>query len=150
MFDFSLTGILVAFVAGLWASLSTQTAVAFLGALAAGALAYLTRRSALLRAVWVGLAVALIVFAVLDQSATSRGALKAQARTHALALQAERERAERAEAITAELAEQATRDLADAQADATNLKDLTHALAQDPRRDSVCLDRSIARRLRKL
>ena len=149
MFDFSPLAILVAFMAAVGGALSTVTIAALAVAVACVLLA-LVLSSPGVRVGLLGLAVAALIFALAWQSAVAEGARSADARGHALALRAEAERVEAAEAISRDLAEQATRDLADAQADATNLKDLTHALAQDPRRDRVCLDRGIARRLRGL
>lgn len=149
MFDFSPLAILASFLAAVGGALSTVTITALAVAVACVLLA-LVLSSPGVRVGLLGLAVASLIFALSWQGAVAEGARSADARGHALALRAEAERAEAAEAIARDLAEQATRDLADAQADASNLKDLTHALAQDPRRDRVCLDHGIARRLRRL
>lgn len=149
MFDFSAVAILGSFASALWASLSPFA----LAALAAGPLVAALGWLALPpRGKTLALAVGVIlgVVGALWQVAEAEGARRALAHVHALAIKAEAERADRAEAVTAALAEQATRDLAEAQADATNLKDLAHALSTDPRRDGVCLDRGMARRLRAL
>src|ERR1700712_3306654 len=60
----------------------------------------------------IALGAALIVGAALWQAAEAKGAHDAFKAVAAANLKAERERAEKAEAITRELAEQATRDLA--------------------------------------
>ncbi len=98
----------------------------------------------------IGLGAALIVGAALWQAAEAKGAHDAFKVVAAANLKAERERAEKAEAITKDLAEQATRDLASAQADTRKLKELNDALAHDPRRDGVCVPRDLSRRLRAL
>lgn len=98
----------------------------------------------------IGLGAALIVGAAVWQAAEAKGAHDAFDVVAAANLKAERERAEKAEAITRELAEQSIRDLVAAQADALKLKELNDALARDPRRDGACVDRGLARRLRAL
>ncbi|WP_375455639.1 hypothetical protein [uncultured Methylobacterium sp.] len=93
---------------------------------------------------------ALLALAALWQAAEAKGAHDAYARDAARAIAAERTRAEKAETIVRNDRAQADRDLADARAQATKLKDLTDALAHDPRRTGVCLDRDLSRRLRSL
>lgn len=149
MFDFSPSGILVAIAVSIATSLSPQVVVGLLGALGAAVLAGASRTPAA-RGVWLGLAIAIGVSAGSWQAASTTGAAKMMARDHALALRAERERADKAEAITRDLADQSTRDLAEARADALKLKDLNDVLAKNGRRDGVCLDRDLARRLRAL
>lgn len=149
MFDFSPSGILVAIAIDFMTSLSLQAVIGVLGAVAAAALAGASG-SPVARGVWLGLAIALGVSAGSWQAASTAGAAKMMARDHALALRAERERADKAEAITRDLADQSTRDLAEARADASKLKELNDVLAKNGRRDGVCLDRDLARRLRAL
>ena len=149
MFDFSWTGILAAFASLLWAAVSPVT-LKLLGAaltILVGGWIVLPVRS---RIVAVALAVGLAAFAGAWQAAEADGARRMLVHDHAVALRAERERADLAEAVTQDLAEQATRDLAAEQADHAKLKDLTDALAHDPRRDGACLPRNWTRRLRAL
>ena len=115
--------------------------VAFLGAM------FVPER---LKVPLIGIGAALILGAAIWQAAEAKGAHDLYAAAHQVALKAERERAEKAEALTRDLAEQATRDLAAEQADHAKLKDLTDALARDPRRDGACVPRDLARRLRQL
>lgn len=98
----------------------------------------------------IGVGALLITGATIWQAAEAKGAHDAFRVVAAANLRAERERAEKAEAITKDLAEQATRDLASAQADTRKLKELNDALAHDPRRDGVCVPRDLSRRLRAL
>lgn len=149
MFDFSPLAILGSFATALWFSLSPVAIAAIIGGPLVAALGWvaLPPRGKTLA---LALGVILGVVGSLWQIAEAEGARRALNHTHALALHAERERAEKAEAITHDLAEQATRDLADAQADALKLKGFTDALSTDPRRAGVCIDRGLARRLRAL
>lgn len=149
MFDFSPSGIVMALVLSVWTSLSSVAAAAIVGSVALALLAW-TGLPVRARAVALGLAAGLGVFGMLWQGAEADGARRMMLHAHTLALQAERERVNKAEAITHDLAEQATRDLADARTDAANLRGLYDALAKDGRRDGVCVDRSLARRLRAL
>jgi hypothetical protein len=98
----------------------------------------------------IGVGAALILGAAIWQAAEAKGAHDLYVAAHQVALKAERERAEKAEALTRELAEQATRDLTAEQADHAKLKDITDALARDPRRDGACVPRDLSRRLRQL
>jgi hypothetical protein len=149
MFDFSPAGIVTAVFLSLWASVS-PVAVGAMGGSLALMLVRHEVRSASLRAGLLGLAAGLGLFGLLWQGAEADGARRMLQHDHALALQAERQRAEAAAAITHDLAEQATRDLADAQADNAKLKELNDALAQDPRRAGACVPRDLSRRLRAL
>ena len=149
MFDFSPTGIAMAIAGSLLASLSSVAVAAVTGSL----VLILVRhrlRSASARAALLGLAAGLGLFGLLWQGAAADGALKMQARDHALALQAERERAAAADVITRDLAERATQDLAEAQADNLKLKDLLDALSKDPRGAHPAVPRDLARGLRNL
>ena len=149
MFDFSPTGILVALIASAWGSVSPAVVFGAVCALAAAVLAGgSSARSA--RAMWLVVALALAALVGIRQGAETDGARRVMARDHALALQAERERADLAEGITRDLAEQATRVLAEAQASIPKLKGIDDAMAKDGRRDGVCLDRGMSRRLRNL
>ncbi len=149
MFDFSPTGIAMAIAGSLLVSLSSVAAAAV-----AGSFVLLLIRHQLqavsVRAALLGLAAGLCLFGLLWQSAAEGGALRMLARDHALALQAERERATAAEAINRDLADQATQDLADAQADNLKLKDLLDALSKDPRGAHPAVPRDLARGLRAL
>ncbi|SDA12825.1 hypothetical protein SAMN02799622_00822 [Methylobacterium sp. UNC378MF] len=98
----------------------------------------------------IGVGALLITGAAIWQAAEAKGAHDAFKVVAAANLKAERERAEKAEAITKDLAEQATRDLAAAQADNAQLKDLNDALAHDPRGTHPAVPRDLARRLRAL
>ncbi|MEG9526143.1 MAG: hypothetical protein MIL41_10285 [Hyphomicrobiales bacterium] len=149
MFDFSPAGIVTALVLSVWASLSTVALAATGGSLALMLIRHEVR-SATFRAGLLGLAAGLGLFGVLWQGAEADGARRMLQRDHALALQAERERAEASDAITRDLAEQATRDLADAQADNAKLKDLNDALSRDPRGARAAVPRDLSRRLRSL
>ena len=149
MFDFSPTGIAMAIAGSLLASLSSIAVAAMAGSLVLMLIRH-RLRSAGSRAALLGLAVGLCVFGLLWQGAAEEGALKMQARDHALALQAERARTEAAEAIDRDLAERATQDLAEAQADNLKLKDLLNALSKDPRGAHPAVPRDLARGLRNL
>jgi len=116
-------------------------AVAFLGAL------FVPER---LKLPLIGLGAALILGAAVWQAAEAKGTHDAFAVAAAANLKAERERADLAETLTRDLAEQATRDLAAEQAGSVTLKELTDALAHDPRRAGACVPRDLARRLRAL
>lgn len=149
MFDFSWTAILMAVAPLLWAAISPVT----LKILSAAFMILVIGRIVLparARIVAVALAVGLAAFAGAWQAAVDDGVRRILIHDHAVAVRAERERADLAEAVTRDLAEQATRDLAAEQADYAKLKDLIDALAHDPRRDGVCLSRDWARRLRQL
>ncbi|MDH2313172.1 hypothetical protein [Methylobacterium brachiatum] len=98
----------------------------------------------------IGLGALLIAGAAVWQAAEAKGAHDLYVAAHQAALRAEQLRAEKAEAITRTLAEQATRERAAARADTLKLKELTDALARDPRRDGVCVPRDLSRRLRAL
>ena len=98
----------------------------------------------------IGLGALLIAGAGIWQAAEAKGAHDAFAAAHAAALRAERARADVAEAIARDLAERSRRDAAAAETDALKLKELTDALAKDPRRDRLCVPRDLARRLRSL
>lgn len=149
MFDFSPTGIAMAIAGSLLASLSSVAVAAVAGSLVLMLVRH-RLRSVSARAALLGLAAGLGLFGLLWQGAAADGALKVLARDHALALRAERLRIDLAEGITRDLAEQATRDLAEAQATTPKLKGIDDAMAKDGRRDGVCLDRGMARRLRNL
>jgi hypothetical protein len=149
MFDFSPAGIVTAVFLSLWASVS-PVAVGAMGGSLALMLVRHGVRAATIRAGLQGLAAGLGFFGLLWQGAEADGARRMLQRDHALALQAERERAEKAEAITHDLAEQASRDLADAQADNPKLKELNDALSRDPRGARAAVPRDWARRLRSL
>jgi hypothetical protein len=149
MFDFSPTGIALAVIRSFVASLSPVAVAAVVGTLVLMLIRHEVR-SAGTRAALLGLAAGLGLFGLLWQGAAADGALKMQARDHALALQAERERAAAADAITRDLAERATQDLADAQADNLKLKDLLDALSRDPRGAHPAVPRDLARGLRNL
>lgn len=149
MFDFSPTGILTAIALSLWTSLSSVS----MAAIASAALLLVAAHRAVspvTRGTLLGLAAGLGAFGLLWQGAATDGARKMEAHAHALALRAERERAEMAETVNRDLAERATRDLAEAQADNSKLKDMNDALAHHPRRDGACVPRDLARRLRAL
>lgn len=98
----------------------------------------------------IGLGAMLIVGAALWQAAEAKGSHDAFKVVAAANLKAEHQRAERSEAIARDIADQATKDLASAQSDNAKLKELNDALAKDPRRNGVCADRALARRLRAL
>ncbi len=149
MFDFSPTGIAMAIAGSLLASLSSVAVAAVAGSLVLMLVRH-RLRSVSARAALLGLAAGLGPFGLLWQGAAADGALKMQARDHALALQAERARTEAAEAIDRDLAERATQDLADAQADNLKLKDLLDALSKDPRGAHPAVPRDLARGLRNL
>jgi hypothetical protein len=149
MFDFSAFAILSGLASMLLAAVSPVTlkllAAAFV--MLVGGWIVLPARA---RIVAVTIAAGIAAFAFCWQAAVADGARRMLVYDHALALRAERERADLAEAVTRDLAEQATRDLAAEQADHAKLKDLTDALAHDPRRDGACVPRDLARRLRAL
>ncbi|WP_267355554.1 MULTISPECIES: hypothetical protein [unclassified Methylobacterium] len=149
MFDFSWTGILMAFAPLLWAAISPVT-LKILGAAFAILVIGRIVLPARLRIVALTAAAGVAAFAFCWQVAVTDGARRMLVRDHAVAIRAERERADLAEALTRDLAEQATRDLATEQADHAKLKDLTDALARDPRRDGACVPHDLARRLRQL
>lgn len=149
MFDFSPAGIVAALALSVLHSLSAVALAATGGALALMLIRHEVRSTSG-RAALLGLAAGLGVFGVLWQGAEADGARRMLQRDHALAVEAERERAEKAEAITRDLAEQATRDLADAQADNAKLKELNDALSRDPRGAHPAVPRDLARRLRSL
>ena len=149
MFDFSPTGIALAVIRSFLASLSSVAVAAVAGALVLMLVRHRIR-AASARAALLGLAAGLGLFGLLWQGAAADGALKMQARDHALALQAERERAAAADVITRDLAERATQDLAEAQADNLKLKDLLDALSKDPRGAHPAVPRDLARGLRAL
>ena len=100
------------------------------------------------RAALLGLAAGLGLFGLLWQGAAADGALKMQARQHAIAMEAERKRGDLAEADAHAIAEQATRDLEAEQADNAHLKDTLDALLLDPRGAHPAVPRDWARRLR--
>lgn len=149
MFDFSPTGILWAVASLLWAAVS-PVALKQIGAALAIALIGLVLLPRRLRLVALAVAAGLGAFAFCWQVAEADGGRRMLVHDHAVALRAEQLRADLAEAVTRELAEQATRDLAAEQADHAKLKDITDALARDPRRDGACVPRDLARRLRQL
>jgi hypothetical protein len=149
MFDFSSTGILVAFASLLWAAVSPVT-LKLLGAalvLLVGGWIVLPSRA---RLVAVTASAGVAAFAFCWQAAETDGARRMLVQDHAVALRAEQLRAEKAEAITREAIELRARDQADRQADLSKIKELTDALAHDPRRDSACVPRDLSRRLRAL
>ncbi|MCJ2139670.1 hypothetical protein [Methylobacterium sp. E-066] len=149
MFDFSTTGILLAVAPLLWAAISPVT----LKILSAAFFILVIGRIVLparLRILTVTTAAGVAAFAFCWQVAVTDGARCMQAHDHALAIRAERERADLAEALTRDLAEQATRDLAAEQADRAKLKDLNDVLAKNSRRDDVCVPQPLSRRLRQL
>lgn len=147
MFDFSSTAILLGFVRAIGAVLSPVALYALTAAIIIALAAFMTPAR---RLILFALAASLAAFAVFWDAGVAEGARRELVRTHALALQAERARADLAESLTRDLAEQATQDLAAEQAGAVTLKDLTDALAQDPRRAGACVPRDLARRLRAL
>ena len=149
MFDFSPTGIALAVVRSFVVSLSSVAVAAVTGCLVLMLIRH-EIRSAGARAALLGLAASLGLFGLLWQGASTDGALKMQARIHALSLGAERKRGDLAEADARAIAEQATQDLAEAQADNAKLKDLLDALSRDPRGAHPAVPRDIARGLRNL
>jgi|GEM_PF-2802414 len=149
MFDFSWTGILMAVAPLLWAAISSVT-LKILGAaffiLVLGRVVLPARLRLVSRTVAAGVA----AFAFCWQVAATDGAQRMLAHDHAVAVRAERERADLAEALNRDLAEQATRDLAAEQADRVKLKDLNDVLAKNSRRSDVCVPQPLSRRLRQL
>lgn len=149
MFDFSWSAILSAVAPLLWAAISPVT----LKILCAAFLVLVIGRIVLparLRIVGRTVAAGVAAFAFCWQVAVADGTRRMLVHDHAVAIRAEHERAELAEAVTRDLAEQATRDLATEQADRAKLKDLNDMLAQKSHRDSVCVPRDLSRRLRQL
>ncbi|MCJ2067465.1 hypothetical protein MKK75_01360 [Methylobacterium sp. J-030] len=149
MFDFSWTAILMAVAPLLWAAISPVTLKILCAAffiLVFGRIVLPTR----LRIVGLTMAAGVAAFAFCWQVAVLDGARRMLVHDHAVAIRAERERADLAEAVTRDLAEQATRDLAAEQADRAKLKDLNDVLAKNPRRGDVCLPQPLSRRLRQL
>lgn len=149
MFDFSSTGILWAVASVLWAAMS-PVALKQVGAAVAIALIGLVLLPRRLRVVALAVAAGLGAFAFCWQVAEADGARRMLVHDHAVALRAEQLRAEKAEAITAEAIELRAREQAGRQADTLKIKELTDALARDPRRDGACVPRDLARRLRQL
>ncbi|MCJ2055527.1 hypothetical protein MKL09_03055 [Methylobacterium sp. J-048] len=149
MFDFSTTGILWALASMLWAALS-PVALKQIGVVLAIALIGLVLLPRRLRPMALAIAAGLGAFAFCWQVAEADGAGRMLVHDHAVAIRAEQLRAAAAEAVTREAVELRARDLADRQTDALKLKELTDALAHDPRRDGVCVPRDLSRRLRKL
>lgn len=135
-----------------WAAFSPLASIVFVcgAALVAVAFAGAVFVPERLKLPLVGLGAALIAGAALWQAAEAKGAHDAFAVAAAANVAAERARADLADALTRDLAEQATRDLAAEQAGSVTLKDLTDALAHDPRRAGACVPRDLARRLRAL
>lgn len=113
MFDFSPTGIAMAIAGSLLASLSSVAVAALVVSLLLRLIRH-RLRAVSARAALLGLAASLGLFGLLWQGASATGALKMQARDHALALEAECERTAAAEAINRDYADRATQDLADA------------------------------------
>lgn len=149
MFDFSWTSILLGFASLLFAAISPVT----LKILAAAVAVLVIGRVILparLRIVSLTAAAGVAAFAFCWQVAVTDGALRMLVHDHAVALRAEQLRAEKAEAITHEALELRARDEAARTADLSKIKELTDALARDPRRDGVCLPRLWSQRLRKL
>ena len=149
MFDFSWTNILVGFASLLFAAISPVT-LKILGAAFAVLVLGRIALPARLRIVSLTAAAGVAAFAFCWQVAATDGARRMLVHDHAVALQAEQLRAEKAEAITHEALELRARDQADRTADLSKIKELTDALARDPRRDGVCLPRLWSQRLRKL
>lgn len=149
MFDFSWTAILTAFASLLWAAIS-PVALKQIGAAAAIALIGVSAFPRRLRLVALAVAAGLGAFAFCWQVAVLDGARRMLVHDHAVAIRAEQLRAEKAEAITAEAIELRAREQAARDADTLKIKELTDALAKDPRRDGVCLPRLWSQRLRKL
>ncbi|WP_267361536.1 MULTISPECIES: hypothetical protein [unclassified Methylobacterium] len=149
MFDFSWSAILAAVAPLLWAAISPVT----LKILSAAFAILLIGRAILparLRIVGRTVATGVAAFAFCWQVAVTDGARRMLAHDHAVAIRAEQLRAEKAEAITQEAIELRAREQADRQADTLKIKELTDALAKDPRRDGVCLPRLWSQRLRRL
>jgi len=149
MFDFSPTGIAMAIAGSLLASLSSMAVAAVAGSLVLMLVRH-RMRSVSGRAALLGLAAGLGLFGLLWQGAEADGALKMQARQHAIAMEAERKRGDLAESDARAIAEQATRDLEAEQADNAHLKDMLDALSHDPRGAQPAVPRDWARRLRAL
>ena len=149
MFDFSWTAILVAVAPLLWAAISPVTLKILSAAFAILVLGRIVL-PARLRIVGRTVAAGVAAFAFCWQVAATDGARRMLAHDHAVALQAEQLRAEKAEAITHEALELRARDQAAHTADLSKIKELTDALARDPRRDGVCLPRLWSQRLRQL
>lgn len=149
MFDFSWTAILLAVAPLLWAAISPATlkilSVAFM-VLVLGRIVLPAR----LRIIGLTAAAGVAAFAFCWQVAVLDGARRMLVHDHAVAIRAEQLRAEKAEAITHEAIELRARDQAERQADTLKIKELTDALAKDPRRDGVCLPRLWSQRLRRL
>lgn len=149
MFDFSWTGILLAVASLVWAAISPVT-LKILGVALAILVVGRIVLPARLRIVAGTAAIGVAAFAFCWQVAAADGARRMLVHDHAVALKAEQLRAEKAEAITHEAVELRARDQADRQADLSKIKELTDALARDPRRDGVCLPRLWSQRLRQL
>ncbi|MCJ2021043.1 hypothetical protein MKK84_27085 [Methylobacterium sp. E-065] len=149
MFDFSWTGILWAFASLLWAAMS-PVALKQIGAAVAIALIGLFLLPRRLRLVALAAAAGLGAFAFCWQAAEADGARRMLMHDHAVAIRAEQLRAEKAEAITHEAIELRAHEQVERQADTLKIKELTDALAKDPRRDGVCLPRLWSQRLRRL
>ncbi|MGU3663597.1 hypothetical protein ACLBX9_05345 [Methylobacterium sp. A49B] len=149
MFDFSWTAILLAVAPLMRAAISPVTLKILAAAFAVLVIGRIVL-PARLRMVSRTMAAGVAAFAFCWQVAVTDGAQRMLAHDHAVALQAEQLRAEKAEAITHEALELRARDQAAHDADLSKIKELTDALARDPRRDGVCLPRDLSRRLRKL
>ncbi|MCJ2102477.1 hypothetical protein [Methylobacterium sp. E-046] len=149
MFDFSWTSILVGFASLLFAAISPVTLKILAAAFAVLVIGRIVL-PARLRIVTLTAAAGVAAFAFCWQAAVADGARRMLVHDHAVALQAEQLRAEKAEAITHEALELRARDQVARTADLSKIKELTDALARDPRRDGVCLPRLWSQRLRKL
>ena len=148
-------GNFLALLANGWTAYSfaaTLVGGAGLGLIAIAVLAaiYLPLFPRAIRNLLIGAGVVLILGASIYQAGQAKGAHDAFARDAERAIAAERKRADAAERVTAADAARAAQDLAAAQADTRKLQELNDALAHDPRRDGVCLDRDLSRRLRRL
>ena len=119
-------------------------------ALAVLAAIYLPIVPRALRSLLLGAGIALILGAALYQAGQAKGAHDAFARDATRAIAAEQKRAAAAKRVMAADAVRGARDRAAAQADTPKLQELNDALAHDPRRDGVCLDRDLSRRLRQI
>ena len=142
----------LALLANAWTAFSPLAAVAGLGGLAllVVALLGLSWLPGFLKRPLIGAGVILLASAAIYQAGTAKGAHDAFARDAERALEAERTRTKVAREITDRVAFQAVRDLAALQAANQKLQEINDALARDPNRDRVCVDRDLSRRLREL
>lgn len=142
----------LALLANAWTAFSPLAAVAGLGGIGflVVALLGLSWLPGFLKRPLIGAGVILLASAAIYQAGTAKGAHDAFARDAARALAAEKTRTAIAKDITDRVSIQAVRDLAELQARTQKLQELNDALARDPNRNRVCVDRDLSRRLRQL